>query len=108
MQSVYCLNSLSTRLGIVVVVQRNDKITCALECTKRRATIGRASLARENEVGGRRSIYSMLTYRTLFCFGRNNQTVPKLRISVILSEGLLQAEAVENFAGDNDHGNREF
>ena len=33
--------------------------------------IGRASLARENEagaVGGRRSIYSMITYRTLFCF----------------------------------------
>ena len=27
--------------------------------------IGRASLARENEAGGRRSIYSMLTYRTL-------------------------------------------
>ena len=42
--------------------------------------IGPASLARENEagaVGGRRSIYSMLTYRTLFCFGRNNRTVPK-------------------------------
>ena len=31
-------------------------------------SIGHASLARENEVGGRRSIYSMLTYRTLFCF----------------------------------------
>ena len=33
--------------------------------------IGRASLGHENEagaVGGRRSIYSMLTYRTLFCF----------------------------------------
>ena len=29
-------------------------------------TIGRASLASENEAGGRRSIYSMLTYRTLF------------------------------------------
>ena len=42
--------------------------------------IGRASLARENEagaVGGRRSTYSMLTYRTLFCFGHNNRTVPK-------------------------------
>ena len=42
--------------------------------------IGRASLARENEagaVGGRRSIYSILTYRSLFCFGRNNRTVPK-------------------------------
>ena len=30
MQSVYCLNSLSTRLGIVVVVQRNDKNTCVV------------------------------------------------------------------------------
>ena len=50
----------------------------------------------------------MLTYRTLFCFGRNKRTVPKWRISVILSEGLLQAEAVEHFAGDNDHGNHEF
>ena len=28
--------------------------------------IGRASLARENEAGGRRAIYSMLTCRTLF------------------------------------------
>ena len=46
----------------------------------------------------------MLTYRTLFCFGRNNRTVPK----VILSEGLLQAEAVEHFVGDNDHGNDEI
>ena len=44
------------------------------------SSIGRASLARENEagaVGGRRSIYSMLTYRTMFCFGHNNRTVPK-------------------------------
>ena len=33
--------------------------------------IGRVSLARENEagaVGGRRSIFSMLKYRTSFCF----------------------------------------
>ena len=50
----------------------------------------------------------MLTYRTLFCFGHNNRTVPKERISVLLSEGLLQAEAVEHLAGDNDHGNHEF
>ena len=45
-----------------------------------RHAIGRASLARENEagaVGGRRSIYSMLTYRTLFCVSHNNRTVPK-------------------------------
>ena len=50
----------------------------------------------------------MLTCRTLFCFGGNNRIVPKYRISVILSEGLLQAEVVEHFAGDNDHGNHEF
>ena len=50
----------------------------------------------------------MLTNMTFFCFGRNNRTVPKQRISVILSEGLLQTEAVEHFAGDNDHGNYEF
>ena len=30
--------------------------------------IGRVSLARENEAGGRRSIFSMLKYRTSFCF----------------------------------------
>ena len=33
--------------------------------------IGRVSLARENEagaVGGRKSIFSMLAYRTSFCF----------------------------------------
>ena len=37
---------------------------------KRMVPIGRVSLARENEagaVGGRKSIFSMLTYRT-FCF----------------------------------------
>ena len=26
----------------------------------------------------------------------------------MLSEGLLQTEAVEHFAGDKDHGNHEF
>ena len=30
--------------------------------------IGRASLARENETGGRKSIFSMLTYRTVLIF----------------------------------------
>ena len=30
--------------------------------------IGRVSLAHENEAGGRKSIFSMLTYRALFCF----------------------------------------
>ena len=50
----------------------------------------------------------MLTYRTLFCFGRNNRTVPKLRVSVILSGGLLQAEAIDHSAGDNAHGNHEI
>ena len=36
-----------------------------------RSLIGRVSLARENEagaVGDRKSIFSMLTYRNLFCF----------------------------------------
>ena len=48
----------------------------------------------------------MLTYTGLcFVFGCNNRTVLKLRISVILAEGVLQAEAMEHFAGDNDHGN---
>ena len=28
--------------------------------------------------------------------------------TIILSEGLLQAEAVEHFAGDNTHGNHAF
>ena len=34
-------------------------------------SVGRVSLSRENEagaVGGRKSIFSMLTYGTLFCF----------------------------------------
>ena len=38
---------------------------------KRMVPIGRVSLARESEagaVGGRKSIFSMLTYRTLFLF----------------------------------------
>ena len=55
-------------------------------------------------VGGRKSIFSMLTYKIRFVFGCNNRTVPKY-ISVILSEGLLQAVANEHFAGDNDQGN---
>ena len=58
---------------------------------------------------GRKSIFPMLTLLGLcFVFGCNNRTVPKQRISVILSEGLLQAETMEHFAGDNDHGNHEF
>ena len=42
-------------------------------------SIGHVSLTLENEVGelgGRKSIFSMLTYRTLF-FGCNNRTVTK-------------------------------
>ena len=50
----------------------------------------------------------MLTYRILVCFVCNNQTVPKQRVSVILSEELIQAEAMEHFAGDNDDGHHEF
>ena len=43
-----------------------------------------------------------------FVFVCDNRTVPKQRVSVIQSEGLLQAEAMEHIAGDNDHGNHEF
>ena len=43
--------------GPIVSISRSD-----------RCSTGRVSLARENEVGGRKSIFSMLTYRTLFCF----------------------------------------
>ena len=46
----------------------------------------------------------MLTYRTLcFVFICNNRTVPKFRLSVILSEGLLQAEAMAHFCYDYVH-----
>ena len=46
----------------------------------------------------------MLTYMTLcFVFICNNRTVPKFRISVVLSEGLLQAEAMEHFCYDYVH-----
>ena len=43
--------------------------------------IGRASLARENEAGGSWGqevhILHVNIYRALFCFDRNNRTVPK-------------------------------
>ena len=42
-----------------------------------RACKSRARKRGWGQLGGRRSIYSMLTYRTLFCFGPNNRTVPK-------------------------------
>ena len=58
-------------------------------------------------IGGRKSIFSMLTYRTSF-FVVVIIELFQLIISVILSEGLLQAEAVEHFAGDNSHGNHVF
>ena len=45
------------------------------------------------------------SYRFNFSIFR---TVHKWRVSVVLSEGLLQAETVEHFAGDNDHGNHAF
>ena len=50
----------------------------------------------------------MLTYRTSFGFWLLQSNGSSLTISVILSEGLFQAEAVEHFDGDNDHGNHEF
>ena len=71
--------------------------------------VGHVSLALENEVGGtwgRKSTFSMLTYRTfLNC---NNRTVPKWRFSDILSEGSLQAEASEHFAVKNYQRNHAF
>ena len=41
-------------------------------------TIGHVSLALRNEVGGRKSIFSMLKDSTYFVFGCNNRVVPKL------------------------------
>ena len=49
----------------------NHSSTSCPNNKKKRKFIGRVSLARENEagaVGGRKSIFSMLTYRTSFCF----------------------------------------
>ena len=72
--------------------------------------IGPVSLARENEAGDnwgqevhilhvnvRDFVLFLIVIIELF-----------LTISVTLSEVLLQAEAVEHFAGDNAHGNHEF
>ena len=62
---------------IMPLTFRARTIMVAVEVTtyggenKAKDKIGRVSLAPENEVGAvgsRRSIFSMLTYRTLFCF----------------------------------------
>ena len=53
------------------------------------AVIGRASLACENKAEG--CWGQEVHIHTGLCFGCNNRTVLKLRFSVILSEGLLQA-----------------
>ena len=58
------------------------------------------------QLGARRSYSPCYRIGLCFVFGCNNRTVPNLCFP--LSEGLLQAEAVEHFAGDNDHGNHEF
>ena len=68
-------------------------------CSCAHYTIGRVSLAREKEAGGSWGQEVHAYDFVLFLV---------VTISVILSEGLLQAEAVEHFAGDNDHGNRGF
>ena len=49
----------------------NGKVTALtlLDLSAAFDTIGRASLARENEAGRRKSIFSVLAYRTSFCFG---------------------------------------
>jgi len=74
--------------------------------------IGRVKLPRENEAGGSwgQNIHTLHVNVIGLClaFSCNNRTVPKQCISVILSEGLLQAEAMEHFAGDNNHGNYEL
>ena len=43
-----------------------------------------------------------------FVFGRNKFWSVFSFWAVILFDGLLQAEAMEHFAGDSDHGNHEF
>ena len=75
--------------------------------------LGPASLARENEAGGSWGQEVHLLHVNII--GLSFVLVVIIELSgnsvfntVILSEGLLQAEAVEHFAGDNDHGNHEF
>ena len=67
-------------IGAVMQQQRCNSHICRLATLLAKANlgdvslltptepIGYVSLARENEAGGRRSIFSMLTYRTSFCF----------------------------------------
>ena len=61
---LYSLTKPCTTTRQCICVNSCARINRQEHCALR--TIGRASLARENEAGGRRSIYSMLTYRTLF------------------------------------------
>ena len=63
-------------MWITPILASNWSLRYVTTCRATRKTygidvIGRVSLARENEagaVGDRKSIFSMLTYRTLFCF----------------------------------------
>ena len=38
-------------------------------------------------------------------YNNTRNYIENTQLRCLLSEGLLQAEAVEHFAGDNDHGN---
>ena len=56
-------------------------------------------------VGGRKTVFSVLTYRTLFFVVVIIELFQKGVFQCYCPEGLLQAEAMEHFAGDNDHEN---
>ena len=65
LQNRYLYHNEMTQTATVTELQHNV-VTAIYAPTSR--LIGRVSLARENEAGGRKSIFSILTYRTLFCF----------------------------------------
>ena len=74
--------------------------------------IGLVRLARENEAGGswgkeihilHVNIYDFILFVVVII-----ELFPNSVFQILLSEGLLQAEAMKHFAGDNDHGNHEF
>ena len=50
----------------------------------------------------------MLTYRTVLFLVIIIEMFRNSVFQLYCQKGLLQAEAVEHFAGDNDHGNHEF
>ena len=73
--------------------------------------IGRASLARENEAGGSCGQEVHILHVNVNDFVLFLVVIIELFQSNYFSytsEGLLQTEVVEHFAGDNDHGSHEF